>query len=73
MIFVWLTLIVFDDQLGKIYPDSLITNSSGNDCTVTTYLVVLVRVGQNVFSTRVYHKVDDFSFPVVLHTFPGSS
>ena len=25
-----------------------------------------------VFSTSVYHKVDDFSFPVILYSFPGS-
>ena len=31
---------------------------------------MLVRVGQNGFSTSVYHKVDDFRFPVVLYTFP---
>ena len=55
----------FDRQLHKIYPDNLIANRSGNDCTVAPYLDVLVRVGQNVFCTSVYHKVDDFSFPVV--------
>ena len=71
MIFVWLTIIFFDRQLHKIYPDSLIANRSGNDCTVVAYLDVLVRVGQNGFSTSVYHKVDDFSFPVILYTFPG--
>ena len=32
---------------------------------------MLLRVGQNGFSTSVYHKVDDFSFPVILYTFPG--
>ena len=32
---------------------------------------MLVRVGQNGFSTSVYYKVDDFSFLVVLNTFPG--
>ena len=70
MIFVWLTIIFFDKQLHKIYPDSLIVNRSGNDCTVAAYLDVLVRVGQNGFSTSVYHKVDDFSCPVILYTFP---
>ena len=73
MIFVWLTIIFFDRQLRKIYPDSLIANRSGNDCAVVPYLDVLVRVGQNGFRTSVYHKVDDISFPVVLYTFPGSN
>ena len=41
----------FNRQLHKIYPDSLIANRSGNDCTVAAYLDVLVRVGQNGFST----------------------
>ena len=63
----------FDRQLHKIYPDSLIANRSGNDCTVAAYLDVLVRVGKNGFSTSVYHKVDDFSFPVVLYIFPGGN
>ena len=56
----------FDWQLHKIYPDSLIANRSGNDCTVAAYLDVLVKVEQNGFSTSVYHKVDDFNFAVVL-------
>ena len=35
---------------------------------------MLVRVGQNGFSTSVYHiKVDDFSFSVVFYIFPGSN
>ena len=63
----------FDRQLHKIFPDSLIANRSGNDCTVAAYLDVLVSVGQNGFSTSVYHKVDDFSFSVVLYTFPGNN
>ncbi len=71
MLFVWLTIMIFDRLLHKVYPDSLIANSSGNDCTVAAYLDVLVRVGQNGFGTSVYHKVDHFSFPVALYTFPG--
>ena len=63
----------FDRQLHKIYPDNLIVNRIGDDCTVAAYLDVLVRVGQNGFSSSVYHKVDDFSFPVVLYTFQGSN
>ena len=63
----------FERQLHKIYPDSLIVNRSGNDCTVAAYVDVLVGVGQNGFSTSVYHKVDDYSFPVVLYTFPGNN
>ena len=34
---------------------------------------MLVRVGWNGFSASVYYKVDDFSFQVVLYTFPGSN
>ena len=63
----------FDRQLHKIYPDNLIVNRSGDDCTVTAYLDVLVGVGQNSFSASAYHKVDDFRFPVVLYTFPGNN
>ena len=73
MIFVWLTIIFFDRLLHKIYPDCLIANRSGNDCTVALYLDVLVGVGQNGCSTSVYNNVDDFSFSVVLYTFPGSN
>ena len=64
---------IFDRYLHKIYPDSLIAKRSGNDCSVDVYLDVLVRDGQNGFSTSVYHKVDDFSFPVILDTFPGDN
>ena len=45
---------------------SLLFTSSGS------FLVFcFIRIGQNGFSTSVYHKVDDISFPVVLYTFPG--
>ena len=69
----WLSVIFFERQLHKIYPDSLIANMRGNDCTVAAYLDVLVRVEQNGFSTSVYHKVDYFSFPVVLYILPGNN
>ena len=63
----------FDRHLHKIYPDILIVNRNGDDCTVPACMDVLVRVGQNGFNASVGHKVDDISFPVVLYTFPGSN
>ena len=60
----------FDRLIHRIYPESLIADKSSND-SVVTELDVLIRVRNNCCSTNVYHRVDYFSFSVVLYMFPS--
>ena len=62
---------IFDGLIDGIYSESQIADKSSNDDCLVVSLNVLVKVGNNCLSTNVYHKVDYFSFPVVLYTFPS--
>ena len=62
----------FDNIKSKIYPSDLIAERSGNNDYCVTYLDVKLTISEGNVSTSVFHKVDDFKFPVVLLTFPQS-
>ena len=50
----------------------MVASRSGSDDKEVEYLDVLLRVTAEGLKTTVFHKVDFFSFPVVLLTFPDS-
>ena len=52
----------------------LLANRSDNDEKCVNYLDVRISIkSSSGFTTEVYHKVDEFNFPVVLYTFPDSN
>ena len=61
----------FNSLIKQIYPEDLTAERSGSDEKCIEYLDVRINIG-NVFRTSVFHKVDDFNFPVILLTFPES-
>ena len=62
----------FENLLPKIYPSDLIAEWNGNNDKSVEYLDVKIDIVFDNVQTSVYHKVDDFPFPVVLLTFPDS-
>ena len=62
----------FVSLLPKIYPSDLIAERNGDNDKLTEYLDVKINIDLNCVHTSVYHKVDDFPFPVILLTFPDS-
>ena len=64
----------FDKILPEIYPVDLLACRSGDNNKCVNYLDVKIRIEDGGhYITEVYHKVDEFSFPVVLYTFPESN
>ena len=63
----------FDSLLQKIYPADLLADRNGVDSKAVVYLDVSLKIDSDGLRTTVYHKVDDFDFPVVLLTFPDSA
>lgn len=62
----------FNTLLSKIYPADLIAERNGNNNTSVEYLDVKLDVCYDGLHTSVYHKVEQFSFEVILFTFPQS-
>ena len=63
----------FEALIPKIYPVDLIADRNGTDDKSAIYLDTRVEISDNGLRTTVYHKVEDFNFPVVLLTFPEST
>ena len=63
----------FHNLIKVIYPEDLIAERSGSNDKTVNYLDVKIDIGRpTVLRTSVFHKVDDFNFPVILLTFPDS-
>ena len=62
----------FDTLVNKIYPVDLLAERSGDDDKNVDYLDVNLSIVSEGLRTSVFHKVDNFNFPVILLTFPNS-
>ena len=63
----------FEKLLPQIYPSSLEANRSGADNKNVEYLDINIQITNSDTVTSVFHKVDNFSFPVTLLTFPQNT
>ena len=61
----------FNSLIKDIYPEDLIAERSGSNDKSVDYLDVKIDISK-VLRTSVFHKVDNFNFPVILLTFPES-
>ena len=62
----------FESLIPLIYPADLVADRCGDDNNDVVYLDSRVLVSSEGIRCKVYHKVDDFNFNVVLLTFPES-
>ena len=58
---------------SEIYPDSIPLTAGNADHLKDTFLDIDIRIEDDNFDTRIYHKVDDFNFEVVSFPFPTSN
>ena len=63
----------FEALLSDIYPLSLEASRSGTDNKNADYLDIKIQVTNTSAVTSVFHKVDNFKFPVTLLTFPENT
>ena len=62
----------FVSIMDNIYPADLIAERSGSDDKAVEYLDMNLKINNSGLHTSVFHKVDNFKFPVILLTFPNS-
>ena len=60
----------FDSILSDIYPEDLLASRSGDNNKCVSYLDTKLIIKGDLLEVEVYHKVNEFNFPVVLYTFP---
>jgi len=63
----------FNTLIPKIYPMELLADRNGVNDKAVVYLDVRLQSSSDGLRTSIYHKVEDFDFPVVLLTFPDSA
>ena len=63
----------FSNLIADIYPEDLVMERSGDDDKDICYIDVRITIGDDELTTEVYNKVDDFTFPVVMFTFPSGN
>ena len=60
----------FANLISNIYPVDLVMERSGDNNKLVNYLDIQINISQSSITTDLYHKVNDFTFPVVMYTFP---
>ena len=60
----------FANLISNIYPVDLVMERSGDNNKLVNYLDIQINISQSSITTELYHKVNDFTFPVVMYTFP---
>ena len=64
----------FNNLIRSIYPSDLLMERSGDNNKDVNYLDINITLDiHGKVTTRLYNKLDDFNFPVVMYTFPNSN
>ena len=57
--------IYFDNMVINIYPAELQLNEANTSGTEASFLELHLFISNDIFSTKIYHKRDDFDFDIV--------
>ena len=68
-----INILNFIEIAKEIYPIEIPLNINNSDCLHDAFLDLDIRVFDNKFVTKIYHKIDDFNFNVVNYPFPDSN
>ena len=61
--------VYFDNMVSQIYPSELQLNKANTSDTEATFLDLHLSVSNDIVSTKIYDKRDDFDFKIVNFTF----
>ena len=57
--------VYFDNMFGQIYPSELKLNKTNTSDTKATFFDLHLSISNNIVSTKIYDKRDDFDFEIV--------
>ena len=57
--------VYFDTMVSQIYPSELQLNKANTSDTETTFLDLHLSISNDIVSTKIYDKRDDFDFEIV--------
>ena len=58
-------MIYFDNTVSKIYPSELLRNKANTSDTEATFLDLHLSISNDIVSTKIYDKRDDFDLEIV--------
>ena len=61
--------VCFDNMVSKIYPSELQLNKANTSDTEATFLDLHLSISNDIVSTKIYEKRDDFDFEIVNFAF----
>ena len=65
--------VYFDNMVSQIYPSELQLNKANASDTEATFLDLHLSISNDIVSTKIYDKRDDFDFEIVLVLHPMES
>ena len=57
--------VYFDNMVRQIYPSELQLNKANTSDTEAVFLDLHLSISNDIVSTKIYDKRDDFEFPIV--------
>ena len=57
--------VYFDNMVSQIHPSELKLNKANTSDTEATFLDLHLSISNDIVSTKIYHKRDDFDFEIV--------
>ena len=57
--------VYFNDMVSQIYPPELQLNKANTSDTEASFLDLHLSISNDIFSTKIYDKLDDFDFEIV--------
>ena len=57
--------VYFDTMVSQIYPSELQLNKANTSDTEAVFLDLHLSISNDIVSTKIYDKRDDFGFPIV--------
>ena len=61
--------VYFDNMVSQIYPSELQLNKANTSDTEAAFLDLHLSISNDIISSKIYHKRDDFDFEIVNFTF----
>ena len=62
---IWINIVCFDNMVSQIYLSELQLNKANTSDTAVAFLDLHLSISNDIISTKIYDKRDDFDFEIV--------